>query len=314
MKKAVITGGAGFIGSHTADILSACGIETVIVDNMSTGDRANLTDGSFEVLYEADVTDREALKDVFRNHPDIDGIVHLAAQSKVGPSLVDPGYDAEINIQGTINLLELGREYGVERFVFASSAAVYGDTEIVPVTETAPAAPLSPYGVSKLSGEEYVKAYGRLYNMDTAVLRFANVYGPRQKAAAESGVITIFMNDILHGRRPVIFGDGKQTRDFVYVKDVARAVQAVLTKEVKSSPAVFNVGTGKEITVENMLRHLCDIQETEYAPDFQESRPGDIRRSCLDPSSLASAFSWRPETAFREGLIETIRDYIRTLK
>jgi UDP-glucose 4-epimerase len=309
MDKILVTGGAGFIGSHVVDLLIEQEKEVIVVDNMSTGSYENLNKDV--KLEETDITDNLGLNEVFNKHKDINGVVHLAAQSKVGPSVEDPGTDANINIQGTINLLELCRKNNINSFVYASSAAVYGHAEQLPITESAETNPLAPYGVSKLAGEEYVKAYGRLYGMNVFALRFANVFGPRQSPHTEAGVISIFIEQLLQGKRPVIFGDGKQTRDFIFVKDIAEAVVHCLTNKDKpaSDNAVYNVSTCSETSIDHLLSNLCEIMEISNNPRFEEERPGDIKFSYLDNSRLTTAFNCHPKVTIKKGLEETIRFY-----
>ncbi|WP_078594247.1 NAD-dependent epimerase/dehydratase family protein [Evansella clarkii] len=309
MDKILVTGGAGFIGSHVVDLLIEQEKEVIVVDNMSTGSYENLNKDV--KLEETDITDNLGLNEVFNKHKDINGVVHLAAQSKVGPSVEDPGTDANINIQGTINLLELCRKNNINSFVYASSAAVYGHAEQLPITENAATNPLSPYGVSKLAGEEYVKAYGRLYGINVFALRFANVFGPRQSPHTEAGVISIFIEQLLQGKRPVIFGDGKQTRDFIYVKDIAEAVVNCLTNKDKPAidNAVYNVSTCSETSVQELLSTLCDITVAENKQQFEEERPGDIKYSYLDNSRLSADFNWKPGVSLKDGLEQTVKYY-----
>ncbi|MCD8501162.1 MAG: NAD-dependent epimerase/dehydratase family protein [Bacillaceae bacterium] len=313
MEKIVVTGGAGFIGSHVVDLLVDAGKQVLIIDNFSTGSRKNINKSELVTVAEIDIRDREALVDVFSQNNDISGVVHLAAQSKVTPSIERPDLDASINIQGTINVLQASEQQGIKRFIYASSAAVYGQTTDLPIKETSVTAPLSPYGVSKLAGEEYVKAYARLYEMEVYALRFANVYGPRQTAATEAGVITIFVEQLLKGTQPTIHGDGQQTRDFVYVKDVANAILACLSSTyAKNNSPVFHVSSGLETSIEQLLTELCSILNVQYAPIHEEERLGDIKYSYLDHSYLTSTIGWRCKTALKQGLVDTLH-YYKTL-
>ncbi|MBM7096832.1 SDR family NAD(P)-dependent oxidoreductase [Bacillus sp. H-16] len=309
MNKVLVTGGAGFIGSHVVDMLLKKKMNVVILDNLSTGTLKNLDSSLDEVSFcEGSITHMEAVQNVFQLHPDIDHVIHMAAQSKVGPSLENPVADAGVNITGTINLLECSRKANVRTFIYASSAAVYGETSVLPIKEQHEVNPLSPYGVSKLAAEEYVKTYGRLYDMEVKCLRFANVYGPRQSAATESGVITIFIEDLINGKRPVIFGDGLQTRDFIFVKDVARAVCQWIDE--KSDSFVYNVSSGEETSIEELLKVICESMGQDYSPRFEKERPGDIKRSYLDNVSLCRESSWTVDVPLNKGLEETI-DYYR---
>ncbi|SDJ31877.1 NAD-dependent epimerase/dehydratase family protein [Natribacillus halophilus] len=302
MEKILVTGGAGFIGSHVCDLLIHQEKQVVIADNMSSGKHEHVNNME---LFEVDITDAEKLEELFRLHDDIDGVIHLAAQSKAPTSIKAPQYDANININGTINVLELTRKYGIKHFLYASSAAVYGDQQTLPITEDAPVEPLSPYGVSKYAGEAYVKAYSRMYDLNAHVLRFANVYGPRQSADTEAGVITIFIEQLLNGEQPVIYGDGKQTRDFIYVKDVAWAVVTCLCGQ--QTAAVYNVSSGEETSITDLLHDMCALLDKPYRPQYGEIRPGDIEKSYLDNSKITKDFLWQPVTTLRDGLRDTIR-------
>ncbi|QDI91600.1 SDR family NAD(P)-dependent oxidoreductase [Salicibibacter halophilus] len=308
MKKILVTGGAGFIGSHVVDALVEQEKTVLIADNLSTGRSAHVNPGENTHFFDVDITDRDGLEQIFRQHHDIDGVIHLAAQSKASPSLEAPGHDANINIHGTVNVLELMKTYEVGRFIYASSAAVYGDQETLPITEDAAVGPLSPYGVSKYAGEEYVKAYQRLYDIDARILRFANVYGPRQSVDTEAGVITIFVEQLLNGDQPGIYGDGKQTRDFIYVKDVASAILCCLFEAPSESGGdpVYNVSTGQETSIETLLRELSAIMDQSYHPLYMGERAGDIEKSYLDNRKLRTNFTWKPETSLEDGLAATI--------
>ncbi|AXF56536.1 SDR family NAD(P)-dependent oxidoreductase [Salicibibacter kimchii] len=309
MQKILVTGGAGFIGSHVVDALVEQGKSVLIADNLSTGKNAHVNPSENTYFFDVDITKRDRLEQIFRQHSDIDGVIHLAAQSKASPSLDAPEHDANINIHGTVNVLELTKAYEVKNFIYASSAAVYGDQQTLPIAEDVAVEPLSPYGVSKQAGEEYVKAYRRLYDIDARVLRFANVYGPRQSVDTEAGVITIFVEQLLNGEQPGIYGDGKQTRDFIYVTDVASAILHCLFEEPsepeESSP-VYNVGTGQETSVEELLRELCAVMDQRYRPLYMEKRPGDIEKSYLDNRKLRANYAWEPETSLADGLTATI--------
>ena len=305
MQKILVTGGAGFIGSHTVDLLTGAGYEVLVLDNLSSGSPDNLPKQENVQLIEADITSQRAVEEVFGRHADLEAVIHLAAQSKVGFSLEYPLEDAAINIDGTINLLEQSREHGIRQFIYASSAAVYGAVEELPVTENSPKSPLSPYGISKLAAEEYVQAYGRLYPLTTTALRFANVFGPRQSTATEAGVITIFIEQMLRGEKPVIFGDGRQTRDFVFVRDVARAIVSCLSQT--ESGRIFNVSTGTETSILTMLEQINQVLGRHIGPRFAAERPGDIRYSYLDNGKIQKALNWEPETSLTAGVAETVR-------
>ncbi|WP_026691442.1 SDR family NAD(P)-dependent oxidoreductase [Alteribacter aurantiacus] len=314
MKNVLVTGGAGFIGSHVVDLLLEKKAKIIVMDNLSSGSLRNLEHVASEIaFYEGDITNKEDVEAVFQQHSNIDSVVHLAAQSKVGPSIENPEEDANININGTINVLEVSRKFAVKSFVFSSTAAVYGDVGHLPILEDQSTEPLSPYGVSKLSAEEYVKAYGRLYGMEVTNLRFANVYGPRQSAATESGVITIFIEDLLSRKTPVIFGDGEQTRDFIYVLDIAGAILAILygRSNERNKQALYNVSSCSETTILTLLDVICKDMGEAFSPSYQEERKGDIKRSCLDNGKLVNAYDWKPQTSLQEGIRETVQYYKR---
>ncbi|MDQ6914618.1 MAG: NAD-dependent epimerase/dehydratase family protein, partial [Actinomycetota bacterium] len=249
--RAVVTGGAGFIGSHVVDRLLDASMDVVVVDDMSTGRRENLAPGAR--LEEADVRDAAAMRELLAaTHPD--AVVHLAARASVTRSVAAPEGDAAVNVGGTLALLEAAHRAGVERFVYVSTGgALYGEAERIPTPEDAPIRPLSPYGTSKWAGEAYCDLYARLHGMSTLTLRLANVYGPRQDPHGEAGVIAIFCERLRARARPVVFGDGRQTRDYVYVGDVAAATLAAL-----DSPATgpINVGAGAETSVLDLIDAL----------------------------------------------------------
>ena len=246
----LVTGGAGFIGSHTVDLLVEEGTEVVVIDDLSSGKLENLE--HTVPFYRLDVRSKEVER-CFLEH-EIDAVIHLAAQVSVESSLKEPQRDMEINLGGTLNLLELCRKHDVAKFVFASSVAVYGEPKYVPVDEQHELAPLAPYGCSKLASEFYLKLYSRLYGLQTVSLRYANVYGPRQRSDGEGGVIAIFARRALLGEPLVIYGDGNQTRDFVYVRDVARANLLALGRSVKSLG--LNIATSKETSINQLVEIL----------------------------------------------------------
>lgn len=297
MSSALITGGAGFIGSNLADAVLADGRECHVVDNLSNGQLIRVPDEA--EFHEADIRSADALAAIARD-AGVGTIFHLAAQADVRKALEDPGYDADVNVIGTINVLEAARAVGA-RVVFASTGgAGYGEYEGLPVPspETAETRPLSHYGMSKMAGEGYCHLYGRLYGSQTAVLRLGNVYGPRQDPHGEAGVVAIFCGRILDGERPRIFGDGLQTRDYVYVGDVVRAF---LAAEAGPAGETVNIGRGVEVTVLDLLEGLG----YEGEPDFVEARPGELQRSVLDVSKAERLYGWRAEMSLRDGLSAT---------
>ena len=297
MSSALITGGAGFIGSNLADAVLADGRERHVVDNLSNGQIIRVPDEA--EFHEIDIRSADELAALARD-AGVGTIFHLAAQADVRKALEDPGYDADVNVIGTINVLEAARAAGA-RVVFASTGgAGYGEYDGLPVPspETAETRPLSHYGMSKMAGEGYCHLYGRLYGSQTAVLRLGNVYGPRQDPHGEAGVVAIFCGRILDGERPRIFGDGLQTRDYVYVGDVVRAFLAA-----ESGPAgeTVNIGRGVEVTVLDLLEGLGYDGE----PEFVEARPGELQRSVLDVSKAQRLYGWRAEMSLRDGLAAT---------
>ncbi len=292
--KALVTGGAGFIGSHVVDALVARGDEVHIVDDLSTGRLANVEPALERgaELYGEDVTDAAALADLAAAiGPDV--VFHLAAHIDARRSVDEPAYDATVNVAGTAAVLEAARRAGAGRLVLASTAAVYGRPDRLPTPESGRVAPLSPYGASKAAAESYLALYDRLHGLSTLALRMANVYGPRQDAHGEAGVVAIFSGAAADGRSAVVFGDGRQTRDFVHVGDVAAAFAAAARAACRG---VLNVGSGRETSVIELARGLG--VEVELSPP----RPGDIERSCLDASAARAALGWTPQIELTRGL------------
>jgi UDP-glucose 4-epimerase len=307
--KALVTGGAGFIGSNLVDALLERGAEVTVVDNLSTGRRSNL-DGALAAgakLVELDIREGEALAElVAAERPDT--IFHFAAQIDVRKSLADPAFDASINVGGTANLLEAARGAGVGRFVFASTGgAIYGEGagKQLPLDESAPIEPFSAYGQSKYAGEGYLALYERLYGLSTVSMRFGNVYGPRQDPLGEAGVIAIFCGRLLTGERPTVFGDGSQTRDYVYVGDV---VAAMLAAGESAATGPINIGTGVEADVLELARRLGAIEDGEngFEPEFAPPRAGEVQRISLDPARAGRELGWRPQTGLDDGLRQTL--------
>jgi UDP-glucose 4-epimerase len=293
--RALVTGGAGFIGSTLADALQARGDEVLVLDDLSTGRRGNL-DGP--ALLEGSILDPDDLEAAFaRAEPDV--VFHLAAQIDVRRAVADPAFDARVNVEGTIRVLEAARAAGTGRVVLSSTGgAIYGEADSVPTPEDAPERPLAPYGQAKLSAEGYTGLFARLHGLSTVALRYANVYGPRQDPLGEGGVVAIFCGRAQAGETAAtVFGDGRQTRDFTYVGDV---VEANLLAAAGAVTGAYNIGTGVETTVLEVAAALGLTPE--HAPD----RPGEVRRSCLDPGRAAAALGWRPRTAFADGLAATL--------
>jgi UDP-glucose 4-epimerase len=287
-----VTGGAGFIGSHLVDALLARGDEVTVVDDLSTGRRDFVDPAARLVVHD--------VREPFEAHADV--VFHLAAQADVGTSVERPAFDAEVNVVGTVNVLEAARAAGAALVFASTGGAIYGDVE-APAPEDAPLRPVSPYGLAKLAGEAYVEGWRRIHGLETAVLRFANVYGPRQSAALEGGVVAIFLERLAAGRETLVFGDGEQTRDYVHVADVVRAL--LLAAERRDG--LFNVGTGRETTV-NRLHELCrEVAGAGAAPRHVEPRAGDARRSVLDVGRAAAELGWTPAVGLTDGLRGTWR-------
>lgn len=299
--KALVTGGAGFIGSHLVDLLINEGHEVTIIDNLITGNKENVNCKARFIFMDICLLD---LDTVFsENRPDC--VFHLAAQVSVGESINDPINDSEINIKGLINVLENCKKYNVKKFVFSSTAAVYGTPIYLPITEKHITDPISFYGVSKLAAEMYIKTYNTLYGIDYAILRYANVYGPRQSHNGEGGVISIFINRIINHESPIILGTGEQTRDFIYVSDVVRANLKASTSE---NVGTFNISSGTAISLIQLLNSLSYIRSSDILPLYQNHRIGDIAHSCLDNSMAELKLNWKPTYKLDEGLKITL-DY-----
>lgn len=308
--RCLVTGGAGFIGSNLVDALVARGDEVTVVDTLVTGRAGNL-DGALARgarLHEVDVRDAAALAEVVAAaRPET--IFHLAAQIDVRRSVEDPAHDARVNVEGTLNLLEAARLAGVRRLVYSSTGGgLYGDAGVIPTAEDAPVRPLAPYGQSKYAAEGACELYGRLHGLDSVVLRYANVYGPRQDPLGEGGVIAIFCGKAASGGTPVIYGDGTQTRDFVFVGDVVDANLRAASAPVGSQAGgPFNVGTGEETTVLELLDALRELAPGQaLEPRFEPGRPGEVARSCLEVSRAREGLGWAPATSLSDGLRRTL--------
>lgn len=307
MPRALVTGGAGFIGSHVADLYLEHGYEVTVLDNFASGRRENVPERAR--LVELDLTTADAARVVRDGRFDV--ISHLGAQIDVRKSVADPMYDATINIVGTLNLVEAVRASGhPTRFIFSSTGgALYGDFVTPPNVEDFPKDPESPYGIAKLSAELYLAYYARVHRIDTVALRYANVYGPRQDPHGEAGVVAIFCNRILSGQPLTVFGDGSQTRDYVFVKDVARANLAAATRDLPAPGRLdargFNIGTGVETSVVELAEQLQRAAGSAAPLHFAPARPGEQQRSAVSISKAAAVLGWRPQVALAEGLAET---------
>ncbi|MBC7217844.1 MAG: NAD-dependent epimerase/dehydratase family protein [Candidatus Caldatribacterium sp.] len=295
----LVTGGAGFIGSHVVDAYLAAGFSVAVVDDLSTGRRENVNPQAR--FYQVDIRDKSALSEVFsRERPRY--VNHHAAHINLRHSVEDPLFDASVNILGTLNVLELAREFGVEKIVFASTGgALYGEVEELPVSEDYPPVPLSPYGVAKYAAECYLRYYEAVWGIPYVALRYGNVYGPRQDPRGEAGVVAIFSERILEGKPCVVFGDGTKTRDYVFVGDVARANLLAL-----SAPSgAYNIGTGKETSVLELVALFERVAGRTVEVVFSEERKGEISRIALSIEKAKNILAWEPQVSLEEGLAET---------
>jgi UDP-glucose 4-epimerase len=301
--RSLVTGGAGFIGSNLVDALIERGHQVAVIDNLSSGKPENLERalaGRAE-LHERDVRDADAVAEVFAQvRPEI--VFHLAAQIDVRVSVAHPHADADVNVLGTINVLEGARRAGAKRVVNSSTGGgLYGYADVLPTPEDHPIRPLAPYGQGKLAAEGYCALYRRLHGLSTVSLRYGNVYGPRQDVHGEAGVVAIFCGHLLDGRRPTVYGDGRQTRDWVDVSDVVRA--NLLAAE-SSLTGPVNIGHGRETSVLQLLKALGEVGGRGALPEpaFAPERPGEVRRSCLDVSRAKLKLGWEAQVGLRDGL------------
>jgi UDP-glucose 4-epimerase len=307
--RAIVTGGAGFIGSNLVDALLDQGAEVDVVDTLVTGRLSNLEAGALDRgarLHRVDITDaRELTALVGDIAPDV--VFHLAAQIDVRKSIEDPAFDASVNVVGTINVLEAARVAGVGRVVNTSTGgAIYGDAEVIPSPETTEPLPMAAYGQSKFCAERYLGWYRRLYSQSNVTLRLGNVYGPRQDPLGEAGVIAIFCGKLAAGERPVIYGDGTQTRDYVYVGDVVAAQLAAAQSGVTGE---INVGTGREtnvLEIVDAIKELAGDRAAAFEPRFEEARLGEVERSCLDVSRAREELGWEAKVSLLDGLRATL--------
>ena len=293
----LVTGGAGFIGSHIVDKLIENNYDVIILDNLTTGNKNNINPKAEFV--NADIRDKDLDEKI--NFKDVEVVIHQAAQINVRYSVENPVNDANINILGIINILEMTRKYDINKIIFASSVGIYGEPNYLPVDENHPINPLSPYGLSKYVGEEYIKLYNRLYGIEYAILRYSNVYGERQDPRGEAGVISIFIDKMLKNQNPVIFGDGNQTRDFVYVGDVARANLMALNWKNE----VVNIGTGKETSVNELFNIIKNEIGFKGTAIYDKPREGEIYRIYLDIKK-AESLGWEPEVDLKDGIKKVV--------
>lgn len=298
--KVLVTGGAGFIGSHLVDRLVQEGNQVIVIDNLSTGKRKQVNKKS--QFYKMDIRSKR-IERVFRKERPLI-VVHLAAQMNVRLSTEDPVFDADVNILGTLNLLEHAMKHGVRKVSFASSGgAVYGEQEVFPAAESHRTDPLSPYGISKLAGEKYLAYYTNTTGLRHVVLRFGNVYGPRQEPEGEAGVVAIFSKLMLEGGQPIINGTGKQTRDFVYVDDVVESIMVTIGEDIQG---IFNVGTGQEATVNECYGIIKELTNSSCKDLYGAAKKGEQFRSVLDVMKLRERFGWDPQVSLPDGLRMTV--------
>ncbi len=301
--KILITGGAGFIGSHLVDQLIKKNYRVVVIDNLSTGKRENINLKA--KFYKADICNFRIIKKIFGDErPDF--VFHFAAQTSIQKSIKDPLYDVKINILGSLNILENCKKFKVKKIIFASTSAVYGDTKIIPTPEGCPALPLSPYGITKLTIENYLDYYWKTFCLPYVSLRYSNVYGSRQDFKKETGVIAIFVNKILRSERLIINGDGKQTRDFLYVKDAVEAAVLALKRNIIG---IFNIGTMKETSINVIFQKIKELLGSSANELHGSIKPGEQRRICLDIRKARKEPFWQPKYKLSEGLKEMVKYY-----
>ncbi|MEC0302444.1 NAD-dependent epimerase/dehydratase family protein [Terribacillus saccharophilus] len=297
--KAIVTGGAGFIGSHLVNALLEEQVEVVVLDDLSASDSGNEAVPQHVKLYQFDVKSADAYRAVIEEQPDI--VFHLAAQADVTKSILAPVYDADVNIGGTINMLEASRTAGVKKFIFASTSAVYGNVLKVPITEDDATVPISFYGISKLSAERYIQLFHDLYGLPYTILRYGNVYGPGQKPKGEGGVVAVFLERLKQKEPIIIHGDGSQSRDFIYVKDIVSANLAAMNQE---QSGIFHASTGTSTSILDLAACFKKLNAS-LEIKFTSGRTGDISHSCLCNERAAARMGWKPTTDIYEGIKNT---------
>jgi len=304
--KILVTGGAGFIGSQVADELIDRGNDVVIIDNLSTGFEYNVNPKA--KFIKADITDFEKIEKIFSEEsPEI--VYHFAAQIDVRKSVSDPLFDARTNIMGTLNLIKISNDIKLKKFIFSSTGgAIYGDTDVRPTPENHPEWPLSPYGIAKLATDKFLNYYSEVFGLKYVSLRYGNVYGPRQNPYGEAGVVAIFLNKMLNGGQPVINGDGNQTRDYVYVKDVVKA--NILSLENIDKVGIYNVGTSIEISVNDLFKEINKNFDNKYKEVHGPAKLGEQKTSCLSYGKIKKDMNFIPETDFSEGIKETYKWFL----
>ena len=301
----IVTGGAGFIGSNVADAFIEKGHRVIIIDNLSSGKKINVNEKA--EFYEMGIGDPK-VEEIFSSNK-IDILCHHAAQIDVRKSVADPVFDASVNIIDAIKLLQLCVKYKVPKVIFSSTGgAIYGEPEKNPADENTPALPLAPYGTSKLCFEKYLQFYKNLYGLEYSILRYANIFGPRQDPHGEAGVVAIFSGLLLDGKSPKIFGNGEQTRDYLFVGDVVRANLMCLEG---GDGIIVNLGTGVETSVNDLFNAMAKITGSKVKPIFEPERPGEVQRICLDAQKAKKLLGWEPKVTLEEGLEKTI-DFFRS--
>ena len=312
MTTCLVTGGAGFIGSHIVDALVVRGDRVRVLDNLSSGHRENLSQVIDRIDFiEGDLRDEAVVAKATQG---VDYIFHLAAMVSVPESMDNPLEAEQINALGTLNLLTAAKAAGVKRLVLSSTCAVYGDEPTLPKVETMPTFPQSPYAISKLTAEMYCQLFTDSFGQEATILRYFNVFGPRQDpSSAYSGVISIFVDRLSQNIAPVIFGDGEQTRDFVFVKDVVRA-NLLAAATPGAAGQMFNIGTGRQVTINHLFASLCDIFDLELQAHYKPGRVGDIRYSYADPSLAKKVLGWSAQVSFEDGLLRQLVEKIRAIR
>lgn len=305
MKRVLVTGGLGFIGSHIVNTLIRNNYEVAVYDNLSTGSLKNVQ--TKILVFIGNIEDEGSLEKAMTTFKP-DYVVHEAAQVSVQNSISDITNDALINIMGTINIIKLSRQYEIKKIIFASSAAVYGNSNVMPISESQLTQPLSPYGLSKRTAENYLILAKELYDLDYVILRYSNVYGPRQTASGEGGVISIFTNHVINNQQPIIYGDGCQTRDFIYVEDVANANLQALQF---SGSGIFNISSTTSSSINQLYSIIQSISLHDLTPIYQPAKYGDIKESLLCNKMSIKYLNWQPKYSLPEGLEDTYEYYLK---
>jgi UDP-glucose 4-epimerase len=298
----LVTGGAGFIGSNLVDRLVKERHKVVVIDNLSTGKKENIN--SKAKFYHMDICDK-AIIDIFKNEK-IDVVYHNAAQISVERSIHEPAFDGSVNILGTINVLEACKEANVKKIIYSSTAAVYGEPKYLGIDENHPINPISFYGISKYTPELYIKTYSKLYGLDYTILRYSNAYGIRQDPKGEGGVVAIFLDKLLQGESPTIFGDGNATRDFIFIEDI---VEANIRALHEGNKGVFNIGTGKATSIKELFYLMKEFIDIDLDVKYEKERDGDIKHSYFCINKAKEKLGWNPKYTLEEGLCKTIKHY-----